>query len=201
MEIREKIIEEAANMFKVYGIKTVTMDTLANHLGISKRTIYEVFADKDDLVICVLRWMAAKQREMVERILENSGNAIEAIFRLLETSIDYFQNMSPAFHDDLRKFHYEVLMKKTDRCEMPDFRNNMQVIERGINEQLFRKDINPDIINRCLYSLGKSVMDYELYPSEDFTRREVIRNILLNYLRGVSTREGIDMINKMEMKF
>jgi AcrR family transcriptional regulator len=177
------------------------MDTLANHLGISKRTIYEVFADKDDLVICVLRWMAAKQREMVERILENSGNAIEAIFRLLETSIDYFQNMSPAFHADLRKFHYEVLMKKTDRCEMPDFRNNMQVIERGINEQLFRKDINPDIINRCLYSLGKSVMDYELYPSEDFTRREVIRNILLNYLRGVSTREGIDMINMMEMKF
>jgi AcrR family transcriptional regulator len=201
MEIREKIIEEAANMFKVYGIKTVTMDTLANHLGISKRTIYEVFADKDDLVISVLRWMAAKQREMVERILENSGNAIEAIFRLLETSIDYFQNMSPAFHADLRKFHYEVLMKKTDRCEMPDFRNNMQVIERGINEQLFRKDINPDIINRCLYSLGKSVMDYELYPSEDFTRREVIRNILLNYLRGVSTREGIDMINMMEMKF
>jgi AcrR family transcriptional regulator len=201
MEIRERIIEEAANLYKIYGIKTVTMDTLANHLGISKRTIYEAFADKDDLVISVLRWMATRQRELVERILESSDNAIEAIFRLLETSIDFFQSISPLFHADIRKYHYEVLMKKTDRCEMPDYRNNKQVIERGINQKLFRKEINPDIVNRCLYSLGKSAMDYELYPSEDFTRREVIRNVLLNYLRGISTREGIDLINKLETKF
>lgn len=201
MEIRERIIEGAANLFKTYGIRTVTMDSLAGHLGISKRTIYEVFSDKDELLMSVLQWMGEKQRALVGRILEDSGNAIEAIFRLLESSRDHFQNMSLAFQEDLKKYHYELLMKKMDNSKIPDFRNNIQVIERGIKEKLFRADINPDIVNRCLYSLGRLSMDFELYPFEEFTRREVVKNVFINYLKGISTKEGIELINKLEAKF
>lgn len=201
MEIRERIIEGAANLFKTYGIRTVTMDSLAGHLGISKRTIYEVFSDKDELLMSVLQWMGEKQRALVVRILEDSGNAIEAIFRLLESSRDHFQNMSLAFQEDLKKYHYELLMKKMDNSKIPDFRNNIQVIERGIKEKLFRADINPDIVNRCLYSLGRLSMDFELYPFEEFTRREVVKNVFINYLKGISTKEGIELINKLEAKF
>ncbi len=121
------------------------------------------------------------------RILADSENAIYAIFRLLESSRDHFQNMSPAFQADLKKYHYEVLMKRMDNSEIPDFRNNVQVINRGIKEKLFRKDINPDIVNRCLYSLGRSTMDFELYPFEEFSRREVVTNVFINYLKGIST--------------
>jgi TetR/AcrR family transcriptional regulator, cholesterol catabolism regulator len=198
MEIKERIIEAAAKLFKTYGIKSVTMDSLASQMGISKRTIYEVFSDKDELLISVLQWMAEKQRALVKKILDDSENAIYAIFRLLEINRDHFQDMSPVFQSDLKKYHYEVLMKKTDKCEMPDFRNNIQVIERGIKEKLFRDDINPDIVNRCLYSLGRSAMDFELYPFEAFSRRDVIKNVFLNYLKGVSTKKGIDMINSLE---
>ena len=63
MDNRERIIEGAAELFKTYGIKSVTMDSLANHLGMSKRTIYEVFSDKDELLIGVLKRMAEKQKE------------------------------------------------------------------------------------------------------------------------------------------
>ena len=125
MEIRERIIEGAANLFKTYGIKTVTMDSLAAQLGISKRTIYEVFSDKDELLVKVLEWMAERQRVLVGRILDESENAIIAIFRLLETNRDHFQNMSPAFQADLKKYHYEVLISKTDKGLMPDYRNNI----------------------------------------------------------------------------
>ena len=201
MEIRERIIESAAQLFKTYGIRAVTMDSLASHLGMSKRTIYEVFADKDELLVSVLRWMAEKQRSLVNRILEDSDNAIIAIFRLLEKSRDHYQDMSPAFQADLQKYHREILMKKADKCEMPDYRNNIKLIERGIKEKLFRKDINPDIVNRCLYSLGRSTMDFELYPFDDFTRKEVIKNVFINYLRGVSTIQGVELINKLESKF
>ena len=201
MEIRERIIEGAANLFKTYGIRTVTMDSLAAHLGISKRTIYEVFSDKDELLISVLQWMGEKQRDLVSRILDESENAIDAIFRLLETNRDHFQDMSPAFQADLKKYHYEMLIKKNDKGLMPDLRNNIKVIERGINEKLFRKDINPDIVNRCLYSLGRSTMDFELYPFEDFTRREVIKNVFISYMKGISTVAGIELINKLESKF
>jgi TetR/AcrR family transcriptional regulator, cholesterol catabolism regulator len=201
MEIRERIIEGAAHMFRTYGIRTVTMDSLASHLGMSKRTIYEVFSDKDELLVSVLQWMGERQKELVSRILDESENAIYAIFRLLETNRDHLQNISPAFQADLKKYHYEALLKKTDKGLMPDYRNNIKVIERGIREKYFRKDINPDLVNRCLYSLGRSTMDFELYPFEEFTRREVIKNVFINYMKGISTMEGIELINKLEANF
>ena len=198
---RNRIIEGAAELFRIYGIKSVTMDSLASHLGMSKRTIYEIFSDKDDLLIGVMKLMAEKQRELVKRVLNESDNAIVAIFTLLEINNDHFQNMSPAFHADIKRFHHEVLMKKTNRYEIPDFINNRLVIERGIKEKLFRKDINPDLVNRCLYSLGRSVMDHDLYPFELFSRKEVVRNIFINYLRGIATPEGLDLISKLESEF
>jgi AcrR family transcriptional regulator len=201
MEIRDRIIEGAEELFKTYGIRSVTMDSLANELGISKRTIYEVFSDKDDLLIAVLTGMAKKQKEQVKRVLDESENSIVAIFRMLEINRDYFQGMSPVFQADLKKYHHDVLMKKTDRMDMPDYRNNQQVIENGIEEELFRKDINPDLANRCLYNLGKSILDNNLYPFELFNRRDVIRNIFINYLRGISTLKGLVLIDKLEVNF
>ena len=201
MDIRDRIIEGAAELFKTYGIKSVTMDSLASHIGMSKRTIYEVFSDKDELLIGVLKWMAEKKKGLVKRILDESENSIVAIFKILEIGQDHFQGMSPAFQADMKKYHHEVLMKKTDKCEMPDYRNNIQLIERGIKEKLFRKDINPDLINRCLYSMVRSTMDQDLYPFEQFPRREVVKNIFINYLRGISTKEGVKLINKFETEF
>jgi AcrR family transcriptional regulator len=201
MEIRDRIIEGAEGLFKTYGIRSVTMDSLANELGISKRTIYEVFSDKDDLLIAVLTGMARKQKEQVKKVLDESENSIVAIFRMLEINRDYFQEMSPVFQADLKKYHHDVLMKKTDKMDMPDYRNNQQVIENGIEEELFRKDINADLANRCLYNLGKSILDNNLYPFELFNRRDVIRNIFINYLRGISTHKGLVLIDKLEADF
>ena len=201
MDNRTRILEGAAELFRVYGVKAVTMDSLASHLGMSKRTIYEIFSEKDELLIGVLGLMAEKQRELVSRVLNESENSIIAIFRLIEISSDHFQNMSPAFQADMKKFHIEVLMKKNDKCEMPDYRNNREIIERGIKEKLFRKDINADVVNTCIYSLFRSVMDGDLYPYERYTRRDIMRNTVLNYLKGISTPQGSDLIKKLEKKF
>jgi AcrR family transcriptional regulator len=201
MEIRDRIIVGASELFRTYGIKSVTMDSIATHLGISKRTIYEVFSDKDELLRGVLKWMAEKQKELVKKFLDESENAIVAIFKLLEINMNHFQEMSPAFQADMKKYHYEVLMKKADKCDMPDYRNNIQLIEKGISENIFRKEINPDLVNRCLYSMVRSIMDQDLYPFEQFTRREVVKNGFINYLRGISTVEGLELVNNLEAKF
>jgi len=201
MEIRDRIIEGAAQLFRTYGIKSVTMDSIASHLGISKRTIYEVFSDKDELLKGVMRLMAERQKEQFVRILDESENSIVAILRLLEINMDHLQNMSPAFLADLKKYHHDVLMKENNKREMPDFHNNIRVIENGIQEKYFRDDLNPELVNRCLFSLGRSIMDNDLYPYEHFTRREVIRNTFINYLRGIATVKGVDLINKNIAKF
>ncbi len=200
MEIKERIIEGASQLFKMYGTRSVTMDSLASHIGISKRTIYENFQDKDEIFEGVLRHMAEKHKLLIRKILDDSDNAIEAIFRVIEMNRDHYMSMSPSFHADMKKYHNEVLMNKSEKYEMPDYRNNIEVIERGIKQKLFRKDINPDIVNRCLYSLALSVMDDKLYPFEDFTRQEVVKNGMINYLRGISTSEGIQLIEKRAAK-
>ncbi|MGC1390397.1 MAG: TetR/AcrR family transcriptional regulator [Bacteroidales bacterium] len=201
MNIKDRIVEAASESFRTYGIRSVTMDTLAAQLGMSKRTIYEVFSDKDELLIAVLTRMARQQKELVKRVLDESENSIVAMFRMLEINRDSFQSMSPAFQSDLKKYHHDVLMKNADSIEMPDYRNHFQVIEKGIKEGLFRKEINTDLVNRCLYNLGRSIMDNDLYPFEQFSRRDVIRNIFFNYLRGISTSKGLDLINKLEKDF
>jgi AcrR family transcriptional regulator len=197
MDNKERIIEGAAGLFRLYGIKSVTMDSIAAHLGMSKRTIYENFSDKDDLLIGVLNWMNDKQKDFLKKILKES-NPIEAIFRLLEMNRDHFQSMSPAFQADLKRFFVSIDSKK---CEMPDYRNHQEIIEKGVNEKLFRDDINTDLANRCLYFLGRSVMDDELYPFDLFNRNDVIRNTFINYLKGISTPSGLDLINKLEANF
>lgn len=201
MDNRNRIIEGAAELFRSYGIKMVTMDSLANYLGISKRTIYEVFSDKDELLIGVMKWMSERQKELVKKVLDESENAIVAIFTLLSINRDHFQNMSPAFQADMKRFHYEGLMKKAEMYEMPDYKNNKQLFDRGIKEKLFRNDINPDLANRCFDSLVRSVMNNDLYPFDQFSRNEVIGNVLINYLRGISTSQGLELINKLELKF
>jgi TetR/AcrR family transcriptional regulator, cholesterol catabolism regulator len=198
---KEHIIEVATELFKNYGIKSVTMDTLANELGISKRTIYEVFSDKDELLMTVLTRMARQQKELVKRVSDESENSIAAIFRMLEINRNSFQSMSPAFQSDLKKYHHDGLINNAENIEMPDYRNHFQIIEKGIKEGFFRKDINRDLVNRCLYNLGRSIMDNDLFPFELFSRRDVIRNIFVNYLRGISTPKGLDLINKLEKDF
>jgi len=201
VDIKERIIESASELFKTYGIRSVTMDSLANQLGMSKRTIYEVFSDKDELLMAVLTMMAQQQKDLVKRVLDDSENSIVAIFRMLEINRDNFQYMSPAFQADLKKYHHDVLIKNADKIEMPDYRNHYQVIEKGIKEGLFRKEINADLVNRCLYNLGRSIMDNDLYPYEEFSRHDVIRNIFINYVRGIATPKGLDLINRLESKF
>lgn len=200
MDNKDKIIEGAAELFRRYGMKPVTMDMIASHLGISKRTIYELFADKDELIMGVLGSMARKQRNLVEMILGESENAITAIFRIIELNIEHFQTMNPMFHEDIKRFHREVLAKKEVKCEMPDYKNNQQVIERGIREKHFRKDINPEIVNKTLYYMVLSVMNSDLYPFEAWPRKEVVKNTLVNFLKGIATAEGLELIQKLEKK-
>ncbi|HZL76851.1 MAG TPA: TetR/AcrR family transcriptional regulator, partial [Bacteroidales bacterium] len=150
MDYRQTIVEEAAVMFRTYGIRAVTMDMLAGQLGISKRTIYEVFRDKDELLKGVLKWMTEKQAESMKKVFGESDNVIEAIFRMLDMMSNHFQNMSPAFLMDMKRYHHEMVKMPDGQNEFPYYRSNSEIIKRGMKEGIFRKDIDIDITNKCL---------------------------------------------------
>jgi AcrR family transcriptional regulator len=198
MDYKQRIIEEAAIMFRTYGIRAVTMDMLANQLGISKRTIYEVFRDKNELLHGVLKWMSIKQKEVMTKLFSESDNIIEAIFKMLKLMSEHFQKMSPAFQMDIKRFHSDILRQLDVQDELPYYGSNSEILRKGIAEGVFRKDIDIDITNKCLLEVARMSNDQDVFPPDDYQSRDVIRNFYINYLRGISTQKGLDLINYYE---
>lgn len=198
MDCRQRIIEEAAVMFRTYGIRAVTMDMLAARLGISKRTIYEVFSDKEELLNGVLKWMAIKQNEVMSKILSETENVIEAIFKMLDFMSDHFQKMSPAFQMDMKKFHHDIFKNLGEQKDNPYYKSNSEMLLRGIKEGVFRADTDIEITNKCMLEVAKLANDKDVFPPDNFMNKDVIRNFYVNYLRGISTPKGLDLISFYE---
>jgi AcrR family transcriptional regulator len=197
-EYELRIITGAAELFRQFGIRAVTMDMIANHLGISKRTIYERFHDKDQLLFAVMDAMIGKRREKTDAILNTSPDAISAIFAMIRSGRDHAAMMNPLIGSDLRKYHSKVLSRLKEKCENPDHEASMKILETGVRQSLFRDDLNLEILSRAFSTIASMIMDENLFPPEKFQQRDLIRNIILNFLRGISTKKGIELIDSME---
>ena len=182
-------------MFRRYGIRAVTMDMLAGRLRISKRTIYEIFKDKDELLTGVLRWMGEKQKELVLKIFSGSENVIEAIFRLFGLMDDHYSRMSPAFRLDMENYHHDIIRRLRETDELPFFSDNAAMIERGIEEGVFRKDIDVSITNKCLFEMMRMLYEKDSSDGDETDKKYIFRDFYINYLRGISTPEGLGLID------
>lgn len=198
MDYRQRIIEEASKMFRTYGIRAVTMDMLASQMNISKRTIYEVFIDKDELLRGVLDWMSVKQKEKTAEIMRDSDNVIEAIFRIIDLMMDHFQKISPAFIMDIKRIHIEAIENAERHNTIPYVENNYEILKKGVEQGIFRDDINVELTNKCMLEVTKMTVDKDIFPPDHFPGSEVVKNLYISYLRGISTPKGLELIEKYE---
>ncbi len=201
MDYRQRILEEAAVMFRTYGIRVVTMDLLARQMGISKRTIYEVFTDKDELLKGVLKWMTDRQKELINKTLAESDNVIEAIFKILDIMTEHLRKMSPAFRLDMKRYHHEMVNKLKEEGEIPYYEENKEIIIQGIKQGLFRENIDIEITDKCMQEVIRMSNNNDDPTSNDFTDEKVIRDFYINYMRGISTQKGLDLINHYEQQY
>lgn len=177
------------------------MDAIATHLGMSKRTIYERFHDKDELLFAVMNEMIRKQKEMIENIMSSSTNVMEAIFTMLRISREHMASMNPLIGSDLRRYHDAVLRRIKATCDNPDHEGALKLLKAGIEQGIFRNDIDIEIISRAVSGIGSLTGDSKIFPPEQFPQRDVIRNIMINYLRGISTAKGNSLIDELEPGF
>ncbi len=203
MDYRERITGEAAELFMKYGIRSVTMDSIAQNLGMSKRTIYEHFADKDELLFSVILSMAEKQKKAFKKIMDDSENVIEALFEILHFATTHIRNTNPTYFVDLRKYHHKVFEKICNRGDIRNYEMSLAMLSRGIKEKIFRDDINIDIVNAGIHGIINMTSDSEYLPAGKYSRFEIIDNLLFNYLIGISTPRGQELINiyKEQRKF
>jgi AcrR family transcriptional regulator len=196
VEVSERIIVEAGILFGKYGIRSMTMDALAEEMGISKRTIYERFKDKDTLLLEVIRYYKDVRTAEAHRIIEESDNAIEAMFRIMKVTISQIEQMNPLFFHDFKKYHIRVFRELSEPGEIRDFSITERLLSKGVKQKVFRRDVNTEIVNRTLHELFDLFSHDSSMVAAGFHRKEMFDHIIIPYFRGISTEKGIMLLEE-----
>ena len=185
-ELRERIIETAVEAFTIHGIKSITMDDITNSLGISKRTLYEVFSDKETLLEeCILRGQKEAD-EFVKEVLATAENVLEVLLKCYLRSIEKFHATNKKFFEDIKKYPkaYELLRSRSDQ----DSEETIQFFKDGVKQGIFRADVNFAIVNLLVREQIDLLMNTDICKRYSFL--EVYESIMFTYLRGISTEKG-----------
>jgi AcrR family transcriptional regulator len=190
VEVKDRILIEAGTLFGKYGIKSMTMDALAEELGISKRTIYERFKDKDTLLREVILYYKTRAQEQANQLIDQSENAIEALFRIIKMNVEQMARMSPAFIHDIKKYHQSVFKELDEPGEFHDLSVTRRLLETGIRQGVFRDDFDIAIVNRTLHLLFDQFGPQSRLVEAGFDRRDMFDSIVIPFFRGISTKTG-----------
>ncbi|MBP3511949.1 MAG: TetR/AcrR family transcriptional regulator [Prevotella sp.] len=189
--MKDKILETAMSLFVKKGIRAVKMDDIANMLSISKRTLYEVYSDKEHLLYEGIRMYQDRNHEQMKEIAARSSNVMDVILQAYKLNMESFKETAPVFFDDLEKYpairEYFEKEKKNTRTQFVDF------LRRGIEERYFRDGINLELIAHMFDAQGKYVMSAQLY--RHYPMDEIWQNLVLVSLRGICTAEGVKVLD------
>jgi AcrR family transcriptional regulator len=197
MEVRDRILKEAAKEFFLLGIRNVTMDEIANELGISKRTIYETFKDKTELLTTCLESYSEELKQKKEKIISNSSNVVESIFIFLKDGINTMNAINPVFINDLKKFYPEVWNSIYLNNEIKNLNLTHKLLRKGVNEGIFQKEINLDIISKLIMEQMKILTNEKAFPRDKYSVSEVFQSMVISFTRGISTKKGLEIIDQM----
>ncbi len=189
MEIRDKIISGSSKMFIKFGIRSITMDMIAEQLGISKRTIYENFTDKNELLKYSLEAGMVEQKAVVEEIFKNSENVIDAMLKTIKHNANTLKSINPLFFFDIQKYYpelYKLLIKKNDRQKISRL---IEMLNKGIQEKIIRNEINVEIVAILIAEQFKMIGNQEIFPEDKFSKIEIFENISINFIRGIATEK------------
>lgn len=196
MEIRERIQEKANELFMQFGIRSVSMDDIANGLGMSKKTLYMHFADKDELVSAVVDLHIGQMRQDCAGCREAASDAIHEIFNTMDVLLKEFSNMNPMVLYDLEKFHFKAYHKFRQHKDSYLLSIIRQNLEWGIKEELYRADLDLDIISRFRLESMLLAFNVSLFPPGKYNLAHISNLILEHYIYGVATLRGYKLIQK-----
>lgn len=203
METRQKILNTAGDLFIKNGVRQITMDTIAQNLGISKRTIYENFKDKNDLLYNFLTEELSKHKKKTIEIIQNADNVIEALFSFGEFNQQTMKKVNPAFFNDMKKYHSKIFHNVVENKNFKNYEVTYTILKRGLNEGTFRKEIDIDIANLFIHH----IMEFFQTIEEEKTfinkcdHQKIWTSVHLPYLRGICTDKGQEIVEKFVQKY
>ncbi len=192
----EYILTEAEKLFMKFGIKSVTMDDIAKQISMSKKTIYTFYKDKDDLVYkLIAKMLADDECQMAERT-KKANNAIEEVFLCMDFLKTMIAGINPTVFYDLQKYHSKAHQLMINFHHTYVYNTVKKGLERGITENIFRPDLNTEILATLRVSQINWSFECDLVRNGSHSLFDVILETTIHFLFGVSTLSGHVLINK-----
>jgi AcrR family transcriptional regulator len=198
--IRKKIISESVVLFMEYGIRSVTMDDIARHLGISKKTIYQHFKDKEEIILVSTHDYFQREHERMEEMEKNSENAVEALFNLTVCIREQVKNIKSNVLFDLKKYYQNAWEKYTRFKHDVIYDSVLRNMNRGISEGLFRSDINPQILAQLRIGEIELSFNKDYFPEDKFSLIEIHEQLFEHFTYGILSEKGFKLFETYKQK-
>jgi AcrR family transcriptional regulator len=196
MEQTDRIISGAEELFMQAGIRSVTMDDIARHLGMSKKTVYQFFKDKNELVLGLIKTKLKEDQDQMCEIMEQSGNVIEKMIGMMKCSEEIFSRINPIVIHDMQKYHPDAWK------QFQDFKHGVLVqtleslLTEGIKEGYIRPELDVRILARMRMAQVEMGFNSALFPMSEFSPWKVQYQFLEHFNYGVCTLKGYKLLNQ-----
>ena len=193
MDIKEEIVVRSEQLFMRVGIKSVTMDDVSRELGISKKTLYQHFENKDQLVEEVINTHVEREQKCTEEICKGTKDALDEMNKIGVFLASTIEDVSPSTLFDLQKYYYktwEILMKKQDEHIINSIIRNIQT---GIADGHYRADVNPEVIARIYAKATYMIVEEIANPNSKFSRKDMIWELHNYHIHAIATQKGLKL--------
>ena len=191
-----RIRQKAHELFMQYGLKSVSMDDIASNLGISKKTIYHYYADKDQLVDEVVGNIISHNQDMCNSDRSKAENAVHEVFLAMDQVVEMFRSMNPSVLFDMQKYYPGAYQKFTQHKNDYLYKVIRENILRGIKEELYRPDVNTDIMARFRVESILVAFNPDFHTKVKATLAEIKEELSYHFLFGLVSQKGYKLILK-----
>ncbi len=195
-----EILKASGQLYMKHGIRSVSMDDLARHLGISKKTIYLYYENKEALVQDIVYAQIKQEAEEVANILATSKNAIEQMQKIAKMALRTLGEVSSGTMFDLQKYYRKQWEAITNLHKKLIFEVIKQNIELGVQEGIYRADINPEIIARLYGEIAFSIVNNDVFSMHDFGKQDIYRQAFQYHINGILSTKGEKLFKKLNSK-
>jgi hypothetical protein len=194
--MKEKVLEKATEMFLTFGFKSVTMDDLANEMGISKKTIYAHFENKTKLVEESTTYLFDSISSGIDSICALNKNPIEELLVIKKFVMQHLKDEKSSPQYQLQKYYPKIYMNIRN-CQFEMMQDCVvNNIKKGVEMGIYRENLNIDFVSRIYFSGVTSIKDFKLFPSDRFPIDKLQDDYLEYHLRGIITPEGRKILNQ-----
>ena len=192
----ERIILGGEELFLKAGIKSVTMDDIAKHLGMSKKTIYQFFKDKNELVVALVKKKLQDDEDQMCDIIQQSGNVIEKMINMMKCSEEIFSRINPIVIHDLQKYHSDAWKQFQDFKSDVVMQTLQDLLTLGIKQGYIRPDIDVKIMARMRVAQVELGFNTSVFPVAEFNTWKVQQQFLEHFNYGICTLKGYKLLNE-----